>query len=138
MDCGEPEEEHSWYISRRKAMARDGNKCVSCGSTEKLEVNHIEPRLGEGYGPGCHHHLKNLETLCRSCHRKVTNGQRGLWRNTVYIGDEVTVDSRRRVNLGQWRSPHTNLYTIETPSTGVIVLTPAVIVTDPEVVRGTG
>ena len=36
--------------------------------TERLEVNHIEPRVGRGYGFGCHNHLSNLETLCHPCH----------------------------------------------------------------------
>lgn len=42
----------------------------------QLEVNHIAPRRGRGYGPGCHHHLDNLETLCKPCHVAVTNLQR--------------------------------------------------------------
>jgi len=49
----------------------------------ELEVNHIEPRRGRGYHSGCHHHLENLETLCRPCHTDETNRQRrGLpgWR----------------------------------------------------------
>jgi HNH endonuclease len=41
-----------------------------------LEVNHIEPRYGRGYGNGCHNHLSNLETLCRACHVAVTKVQR--------------------------------------------------------------
>ena len=41
----------------------------------KLEVNHKVPRAGAGYGWGCWHHLDGLETLCRPCHRKVTNAQ---------------------------------------------------------------
>lgn len=41
-----------------------------------LEVNHIEPRRGEGYAAGCHHHLDNLETLCHPCHVEVTTAQR--------------------------------------------------------------
>jgi hypothetical protein len=41
-----------------------------------LEVNHIEPRRGAGYGSGCHHHLSNLETLCHDCHVAVTGAQR--------------------------------------------------------------
>lgn len=71
--------QHDWNLARHKAYLRD-QKCVTCGSTEKLEVNHIVPRNGAGYGRGCHHHLENLETLCHSCHVKVTNEQRRLRR----------------------------------------------------------
>lgn len=46
-----------------------------CGSSEELEVNHIIPREGRGYGAGCHHHLANLEVLCHQCHLGVTNLQ---------------------------------------------------------------
>jgi hypothetical protein len=45
-------------------------------------VNHITPRNGDGYGPGCHHHLDadahgvgGLEVLCRAHHREVTSAQ---------------------------------------------------------------
>ncbi|MEE3066611.1 MAG: HNH endonuclease [Actinomycetota bacterium] len=40
-----------------------------------LEVNHITPRNGGGYGWGCHNHLNNLETLCHGCHVAETNRQ---------------------------------------------------------------
>lgn len=42
----------------------------------ELEVNHIVPREGRGYGNGCDHHLENLETLCRPCHVDETRRQR--------------------------------------------------------------
>lgn len=41
-----------------------------------IEVNHIEPRRGRGYGWGCHNHLTNLETLCHDCHVVVTRQER--------------------------------------------------------------
>lgn len=41
----------------------------------ELEVNHIVPRLGAGYHEGCHHHLDLLETLCHTCHVRVTSEQ---------------------------------------------------------------
>lgn len=40
------------------------------------EVNHRDPRVGEGYGFGCWNHQENLETLCHRCHSKVTKMQR--------------------------------------------------------------
>lgn len=128
--------EHAWGRARRAAKERDGHKCVTCGSDDRLEVNHIEPRLGKGYGVGCHNHSDNLETLCKPCHSRVTRKQRGEYRWGKLVQDTTTVDARRRINVGQWKSPHTNLYTVEIPEEGVIVLRPAVIVTDPEVVRG--
>jgi hypothetical protein len=42
----------------------------------ELEVNHIAPRNGKGYKPGCHHHLTNLETLCHLHHVGETAVQR--------------------------------------------------------------
>lgn len=134
-NCDRDNTEHDWALAKKAAKTRDGHACVTCGSTDRLEVNHIDPRRGQGYGKGCHHHLDNLETLCHDCHVLVTREQRRQDPNSRMIWDEVKVDTRRRVNLGQWRSPHTNLYTVETPEEGVIVLRPAVIVTDPEVVR---
>ncbi len=44
----------------------------------KLEVNHIIPREGKGYGQGCHNHQENLETLCHACHLQVTADQRAF------------------------------------------------------------
>lgn len=44
----------------------------------QVEVNHVVPRVGAGYGSGCHHHLDGLETLCHRCHAGVTTEQRRL------------------------------------------------------------
>lgn len=73
--------QHHWTLARAAAKRRDGYRCRHCGTgrenpTANLEVNHVVPRLGQGYGWGCWHHLDNLESLCRACHRKVTNAQR--------------------------------------------------------------
>jgi 5-methylcytosine-specific restriction endonuclease McrA len=69
---------HRYSNARRVARRRDKYQCVTCGSKEKLEVNHIlnlkDSR--KNYGWGCQHHLSGLETLCRKCHVKVTNKQR--------------------------------------------------------------
>jgi 5-methylcytosine-specific restriction endonuclease McrA len=68
--------EHLWSWAREEAKKRDGHRCVTCGSNASLEVNHINPRVGQGYGFGCWNHLENLETLCHDCHVKVTKEQR--------------------------------------------------------------
>lgn len=48
--------------TREAVFERDGHACVRCGSTDRLEIDHILPQsLG---GP---HILENLRTLCKSC-----------------------------------------------------------------------
>lgn len=50
---------------RKAARTRDGNQCVKCGSTERLEVDHV---LNIAHGGT--HNLDNLQTLCAACHRE--------------------------------------------------------------------
>lgn len=123
---------HYWGSSREAAKKRDGYACVKCGSEERLEVNHIDPRWGLN-GSGCQHHQDNMETLCKRHHRLVTAAQMMGVESTEV--PQVRVDSRKRLNLGPWRSPYTTLYTVEKEESGRITLRPAIIVTDPEVIR---
>jgi hypothetical protein len=53
-----------WAEVKKMVHKRDGNRCVECGSRQKLEVHHIEP-VAEGGLPA----IANLVTLCRACHR---------------------------------------------------------------------
>lgn len=48
--------------SRRTVYARDGYKCVKCGSTENLTLDHIVPKSLGGIGK-----VINLQTLCKNC-----------------------------------------------------------------------
>lgn len=83
-DCGDAwYRSHTWTGARGAALKRDGWKCVICGTPERLEVNHIVPRRGAGYGNGCHHHIENLETLCHAHHLEVTAAQRGGWNRSA-------------------------------------------------------
>ena len=104
-DCGQWwRRNHDWNSAREAALKRDNQYCVKCGADGKptgyfyrytpgadsqykvitgrtmfpvkLEVNHIVPREGRGYGQGCHNHQENLETLCHTCHLAVTAQQR--------------------------------------------------------------
>lgn len=69
-------ENHFWNSARKAAKKRDGYKCVKCGKTERLEVNHIVPCLGKHNEVGCWHHQSNLETVCSECHKDITKTQR--------------------------------------------------------------
>lgn len=46
-------------------IARDGGKCVKCGSTERLVADHILSRKNGGA-----HHPDNLQCLCDSCNAR--------------------------------------------------------------------
>lgn len=50
---------------RKAVFARDGNRCVDCGSMYWLELSHNKPRsLG---GPDT---MRNCRVRCRRCHVK--------------------------------------------------------------------
>lgn len=84
--CGRAwQREHIWRFARSAAKRRAGYRCVREGCTaarRDCEVNHVAPRNGAGYGPGCHHHSRpnadgngGLEVLCRAHHAEVTAAQ---------------------------------------------------------------
>ena len=53
-----------WAWCRSKVLKRDDYKRTECGSTDNLNVHHLTYRnVGNGQ-------LKDLITLCRSCHKK--------------------------------------------------------------------
>jgi hypothetical protein len=58
---------------RQAVLARDGHRCVRCGSTTRLEVDHIVP-----VSRGGQHTVANGRTLCRPCHLKATGADFGF------------------------------------------------------------
>lgn len=48
--------------NRELVFERDGYKCLKCGSTHKLTIDHIIPR-----SKGGKNHPTNYQTLCFSC-----------------------------------------------------------------------
>jgi 5-methylcytosine-specific restriction endonuclease McrA len=58
-----------WPALRQQALRRDCFKCVKCGASGRLEVDHIKSvRLS----PELAWSLDNLQSLCRSCHTAKT------------------------------------------------------------------
>ena len=53
---------------RHAILERDDWKCVKCGSTEDLEVDHIDPTYAGGSDEA-----ENLQTLCSGCHDRKTS-----------------------------------------------------------------
>ncbi len=51
--------------NRSLVMLRDGYACTECESIDHLECHHKQPLYLGG-----NHSLKNLQTLCRKCHKQ--------------------------------------------------------------------
>lgn len=52
---------------RDMVKIRDGNKCILCSGTKRLDAHHVVPTK-IGYRSHLCDHESNLVTLCRSCH----------------------------------------------------------------------
>ena len=63
-----------WERLRAEVFARDGGKCVRCGSTEDLHCDHILELANGGTND-----IDNLMTLCRSHHSAKTAKARSNW-----------------------------------------------------------
>ena len=74
---------HDWGDARAEALRRTGGRCSRDATHQGgMEVNHIAPRRGAGYGIGCWNHQDNLEPLCHGCHQDVTADQRAEYTTT--------------------------------------------------------
>lgn len=66
---------HVTTTTRNRILNRDGHQCRQCGSTEHLEVDHINNQRGDHYDLDT-----NLQVLCRQCHKAKTARESGEWR----------------------------------------------------------
>ena len=53
---------------RAEVYERDDNKCVECGATERLTIDHIVP-----ISKGGSNETENLQTMCEPCNGKKGN-----------------------------------------------------------------
>jgi Holliday junction DNA helicase RuvB len=81
---------------RRRVLARDKHRCRHCGSSHCLQIHHIIP-----WSKGGRSRMKNLITLCRTCHALVHEGL------LVITGDAKTCsfETRDERNLHSSGSP---------------------------------
>ena len=49
--------------------------CQEFFKNSDIDVDHIEPCIGQHGTWGCHHHQDNLRLLCKPCHKAVTKEQ---------------------------------------------------------------
>ncbi len=73
-----------WKALRKRALTRDGGVCVACGSTERLQVDHLLPRSRY---PHLALDLDNVQVLCIHCNSSKgtrTAPIRTMWLNSNY------------------------------------------------------
>ena len=72
----------TWWKVRRTALERDDYECQKCGAGvaelgRNPDVHHIEP-VRDFEDPEEAHQLDNVVCLCRSCHRRIEDGDMTL------------------------------------------------------------
>ena len=69
-----------WRSLRRDVLKKYGSKCMCCGATEKIHVDHIKPR-------SLHHRLafdfNNMQVLCELCNTSKSNLRETDYRNKI-------------------------------------------------------
>lgn len=74
-------EDRTW---RDAVLCRDRDRCVHCGSRQRLEADHIKP---VALYPELRFNVENGRTLCHSCHSK-TETYGGKVRRIVSVSTE--------------------------------------------------
>jgi 5-methylcytosine-specific restriction endonuclease McrA len=88
-----PDERRAYYRARyakkRAALVASlGGKCVDCGGTERLELDHVDPRqksfdLGPRWANRADHpavvaEMRKVVLRCHGCHRQKTKREDGV------------------------------------------------------------
>lgn len=79
--------------ARAQALRRANHRCEKCGSTSRLQVDHIR-RRADGGG----HELDNLMVLCKAHHDAKTRTERARSDEVVTTAIETGLVSREEMN----------------------------------------
>lgn len=66
-----------WLSLRYKVIERYGRECMSCGSSENIQVDHIKPRSKY---PDLELDFDNMQILCSDCNMGKSNKSEKDWR----------------------------------------------------------
>lgn len=76
--------QREWYKKRRNAWLDKNGPCVDCGTTEHLEVDHVDPLTKVNHSIWSWSEHRRLEELkkcvvrCHSCHKRKSAGEKAL------------------------------------------------------------
>lgn len=74
--------QNEWIKTRRAAWTKEHGPCISCGGTENLQVDHIDPaqkvshRIWSLSRVKQEIELAKCQVLCYECHKRKTRWQR--------------------------------------------------------------
>lgn len=73
-----PAHKEKWLRLRYRAFRKYGNKCLVCGSIDRLHVDHIKPKSKY---PELAFEISNLQILCSDCNLGKSNKFEDDWRS---------------------------------------------------------
>lgn len=86
---GEPEIDEKRYGGNgKKALERDGYKCVMCGSADNICIHHNN---------GMSNNLEDLVTLCRKCHSNVE--QKNVTCNALVTTGNTEIEKEKEIDI---------------------------------------
>ena len=68
---------------RQRVLRRDNHRCVQCGASDELEVDHIIPMWMGGHSTEA-----NAQTLCKPCHKLKTGREHPQVKRCKRVVDE--------------------------------------------------
>ena len=84
---GNTERQFSW-VRKVTAFDRDGWKCVVCGATNNLEMDHAVALMNGGSND-----ITNLFALCHACHVEKTRMDRSLKKHRVQLAKAAATNA---------------------------------------------